>query len=114
MLQLKDGALICGNKYTNKILEVAQIVYARHEWAVTISSGRDSHATGYHPQDRALDIRVWMIAEAMREKIAAEIRAELPYFYDVVYEPEVVEDGKVIKGAHFHIEADANKESKTV
>jgi hypothetical protein len=28
----------------------------------------------------------------------------------VVYEPEVIKEGKVMKGAHFHIEADAKKE----
>lgn len=110
ILQLKDGVVLHGNKYINKMLEVLQIVYRRHEWAVTISSGRDSHVTGYHPQDRALDARVVMIPEARREKIAAEIRAELPFYYDVVYEPEVMKDGKVVKGAHFHIEADAKKE----
>lgn len=109
-LQLKHGVLIYGNQYTNLILEVVQTVYRRHEWAVTITSGRDSHATGYHPLDRALDVRVKMIPEAQREKVASEIRAELPFFYDVVYEPEVVKEGVVVKGAHFHIEADAKKE----
>ncbi len=110
MLQLKDGALVCGNKYTNAIMEAAQIIYARHSWPVTITSGRDSHEGGYHPQDRALDIRCWMIPEPQRDAVATEFRQALPKFYDVVYEPQVEKDGQVVKGAHFHIEADAKKE----
>ena len=110
MLQLKEGVIIAGNKYTNAILAAVQDVYRRHDWPVTITSGRDSHDTGYHPLDRALDIRVIMIPPAQRDNVAAEIRAELPYFYDVVNETERVDHGVVVKGAHFHIEADAKRE----
>ena len=51
-----------------------------------------------------------MIPEHERERVASELRRRLPKYYDVVYEPEVVKAGKVVKGAHFHIEADAKKE----
>lgn len=114
IVQLKDGAVICGNPYTNKILMAAQVVYGGHGWDVTITSGRDSHETGYHPKDRALDLRVSMIAESQRPVVASELRTVLPPYYDVVYEPEVSKmvDGTlvVIKGAHFHVEADEKKE----
>ena len=111
MLQLKDGVLVCGNKYINTILIAAQTVYGRHGWPTWVTSGRDSHETGYHPQDRALDLRCSMIPEVERVGIKNELQQMLPKFYDVVYEPEVTKGGVVVKGAHFHIEADAKKES---
>ncbi len=110
MLQLKDGVILAGNRYTNAILAAVQTVYRRHDWPVAITSGRDSHTTGYHPLDRALDVRVAMIPVEQREAIADEIREALPGFYDVVNEAEIVREGSIVKGAHFHIEADAKKE----
>ena len=114
MFMIKDGAVICGNKYINAMMVAAQTVFGRHNWATVVTSGRDSHVDGYHPQDRALDFRCSMIPEGERQGVAGELRAVLPKFYDIVYEPEVskVVDGVIviIKGAHFHVEADAKKE----
>ncbi len=110
MLELKDGALVCGNQYTRAIMYAVQVVFGAHQWLATITSGRDSHTTGYHPLDRALDVRVAMIPEGERLGVAQELRTHLPKFYDVVYEPEVVEHGVIVKGAHFHLEADEKKE----
>ena len=112
MLQLKDGALIMGNPYTRTIMDAVQTVFATYNWLAVVTSGRDSiHGpNSYHAKDRALDIRVSMIPEADRQDIRARIKVLLPHFYDVLYEPEVVKDGVVIKGAHYHIEADEKKE----
>jgi hypothetical protein len=114
MLELKDGAVVCGNKYTNAIMLAAQMVFTRHAWPVVVTAGRDGvHGEhSYHAQDRALDLRVAMIPEAIRELVATELSQALPAFYDVVYEPEVVKDGAIVKGAHIHIEADAHKEGR--
>lgn len=110
MLQLKDGVILEGNRYTNAILTAVQMVYDLKGWPVVVTSGKDSHDTGYHPQGRALDIRCLMIPEEKREQIANDLRNQLPLFYDVIYEPAEFKDGKVIKGPHFHLEADARKE----
>ena len=112
MLQLKDGALVMGNQYTRAITDAVQTVFNAHNWLAVVTSGRDSvhGANSYHAKDRALDIRVSMIPEADRQAIRERIKVLLPHFYDVVYEPEVVKDGVIVKGAHFHIEADEKKE----
>ncbi len=110
MLELKDGAVVAGNQYTRTIMTAVQLVYNAHQWLVTITSGRDSHTTGYHPLDRALDIRVAMIPEEARLGVLQEIKAHLPKYYDCVYEKELVEHGVIVKGAHFHLEADEKKE----
>ncbi len=95
MVQLKDGCVITGNKYTNAILHAVQTVYARHEVGVVVTSGDDGvhSAHSYHAQHRALDIRFWDIKPENRRAVCEEIRAELPAFYDVVMEDD-----------HFHIE----------
>lgn len=100
-LQLKDGVVITGNKYTNAILHAVQVVYGRHEILAMVTSGNDStHGPhSYHGKDRALDIRFWDIQAENRRAVADEIRAILPPFYDVVIETD-----------HYHIEADEKKE----
>ena len=103
ILQLKEGVIVRGNKYINKILEAVQLVYAKHEWNMVVTSGNDStHSVGsYHGQDRALDIRFWDIPAEHRRGVADEITALLPGYYDVVMETD-----------HYHIEADAQKERR--
>lgn len=100
MLQLKDGVVLAGNKYINAMLTAVQLVFVRHNWLVVITSGRDSHDTGYHPLDRAIDIRFWDIPPEQRRSVADEIRALLPPYYDLVIETD-----------HYHLEADAKKEA---
>jgi hypothetical protein len=102
MLTLKDGCVITGNKYTNKILETVQFVYFRHGWNVVITSGDDGEHSehSYHAQHRALDVRFWDIPPEERRAVAQEIRTLLPSYYDVVLESD-----------HYHIEADAFKEA---
>jgi hypothetical protein len=102
-LSLKDGVLVAGNKYTNAIMTATQAVYGKHGWDVVVTAGRDGKHSekSLHYEDRALDIRFWMIPEDHREGVAAEIRARLPVWYDVV-----------IEGDHYHIEADKVKEGK--
>lgn len=109
MLQLKDGVILAGNQYINAMLTAVQRVYDLHGWPVVITSGR-REGDGYHPLDRAVDVRCVMIEEEEREQVANDLRTVLPIYYDVLYEPAEYKDGRVIKGAHFHIEADARKE----
>lgn len=101
ILQLKDGVVIHGNKYTNAIMQAAQLVYARYEVNVVVTSGDDGQhgVNSYHPKHRALDLRFWDIQPEKRRSVAEEIRQLLPAYYDVVMETD-----------HFHIEADAKKE----
>lgn len=99
MLTLKEGVVLAGNRYINAMLQAVQTVYESRGWAVVVTSGRDSHDTGYHPLDRAVDIRYWMIPREARLSVAARIRTLLPAYYDLIVEPD-----------HYHIEADARKE----
>lgn len=102
MLQLKAGVVLVGNVYTNTILDAVQRAFARHAVdLIVITEGLGNHATGYHPQGRALDIRFWGIKPEKREAVAQTIRDFLPAYYDVVVEVD-----------HYHIEADAKKELK--
>lgn len=99
MLMLKDGVVLAGNRYINAMLYAVQTVYTPYGWDVVVTSGRDSHNTGYHPQDRAIDVRFWMVPREARLSVAARIRTLLPAYYDLIVEPD-----------HYHIEADARKE----
>jgi hypothetical protein len=102
MFQLKDGATIVGNKYTNLILKAVQIAMDGLG-DVVVTAGRDGKhgVESYHYLDRALDIRFWQIAPDDRGRIAATIRTLLPPYFDVV-----------VEATHFHIEADAKKEQR--
>jgi hypothetical protein len=102
MLQLKYGAIVAGNQYTNAIMLAVQLAYKKYGVGeVVLTAGRDGvHGPkSYHYQDRALDVRFWSIPEKDRGLVAAYIKAELPPYYDVVVEDD-----------HYHIEADAEKE----
>lgn len=105
MLQLKEGVVVHGNRYTNKIMETVQFVYRLHGWElVVITSGNDGvHSpNSYHGKDRALDIRFWDVPPEQRRAVADEFRALLPAYYDVEIETD-----------HYHIEADEKKELAT-
>ena len=67
-------------------------------------------ANSYHAKERAIDVRSWNVPEDKRLDVAISLRKwiTLP-FYDVVYEPAVMKDGKIVKGDHYHLEADAKK-----
>jgi len=101
MLQLKEGVVMHGNKYLNAIIQAVQIVFARSLTNVVVTSGDDgTHGpNSYHKKHRALDIRFWDIPPENRRRVAEEIRALLPDYYDVVMESD-----------HYHIEADEFKE----
>ena len=112
-IELKDGVTLVGNKYANEMLRAVQFVFGDFGVEVaTITSGKDgAHgAKSYHEKGRAIDVRSWNVPEQLRLEVSISLRKWLPNFYDVVYEPEVVENGKVVKGAHYHLEADAKKE----
>ena len=113
-IELKDGVTLVGNKYVNEMLRVVQFVFGDFGIEVaTITSGTDgAHGpNSYHAKERALDVRSWNIPENKRLEIAISLRKWLPPMYDVVYEHEVKNaQGKVVKGEHYHLEADANKE----
>lgn len=105
MLFLKEGAQIKGTVYTNAILRAVQVVYSRHGWDVTVTSGNDSQhgRNSQHPLDRAIDVRFWCVPQDDRQMIAQELREALSPFYDVVLEP-----------THYHIEADSKKEQEAL
>ena len=102
MLQLKDGVVLAGNKYTNAMLKALQIAF-EGICDVVVTAGRDGKhgPESYHYQDRAIDARFWEISPDRRDSIAAAIRVMLPPYYDVVVEEN-----------HYHIEADAKKEQR--
>jgi hypothetical protein len=113
-IELKDGTVLKGNKYINEMLRVVQIVYGDYgEACAVVTSGNDSKhgPNSYHAQDRAIDVRSWNVPEDKRLDVAISLRKWLPPFYDVVYEPAVMKDGKIVKGDHYHLEADAKKEA---
>ena len=102
LLELKDGVVLHGNKYTNEMLRAVQIAFADHGIGmVTITSGTDSkHGLGsYHAQGRAIDVRFWNVPDDKRLDVAITIKKWLPKYYDVVTEVD-----------HYHLEADAKKE----
>ena len=102
---LKDGVVLRGNKYINEMLRAVQLAFGDHEIPeVTITSGNDSEhgPHSYHALDRAIDVRFWNVPEEDRPAVAVSIKKWLPAYYDVVLEAN-----------HYHIEADAKKESHT-
>jgi hypothetical protein len=112
-VELKDGVTLVGNRYVNEMLRAVQIAFGDHGLPVaTITSGIDgTHGlNSYHAKGRAIDVRSWNIPADKRLEVVITIRKWLPPFYDVVYEQAVVSNGKIVKGEHFHIEADAKKE----
>ncbi len=113
-IELKDGVTLVGNKYINEMLQRVQFVFGDFEVEVaTITSGTDSaHGPdSYHAKGRALDVRSWNVPEHLKLEIAISLRKWLPNFYDVVFEREVKDaQGRVVKGEHYHLEADARKE----
>ena len=113
-IELKDGVVLKGNKYINEMLQRVQFVFGDFGVeAAVITSGVDGvHGpNSYHAKERAIDVRSWNVPEDKRLDVAISLRKWLPPFYDVVYEPEVTENGKVVKGAHYHLEADMKKEA---
>ena len=114
-IALKDGATLTGNKYINEMLRVVQFVFGDFgiEIAVITSGSDGTHSPhSYHAKDRAIDVRSSDVPAHLVLDVSISLRKWLPHFYDVVYEPEVVQNGKVVKGAHYHLEADAVKEQK--
>lgn len=113
-IELKDGVQVVGNKYTNEMLQRVQFVFGDFgvEVAVITSGVDGTHdPNSYHAKGRALDVRSWNVPEDKRLDIAISLRKWLPPFYDVVYEPTVMKDGKIIRGEHYHLEADMKKEA---
>lgn len=103
-VQLKDGVQLYGNQYINAMIQAVQIAFGDHDIPlVTITAGFDgAHGEGsYHYQHRAIDVRFWNVPADQHQSVAATIREYLPRFYDVVIESD-----------HYHIEADAKKESQ--
>ncbi len=113
-IELKDGVTLVGNKYVNEMLQRVQFVFGDFGVEVaTITSGTDStHGAGsYHGQGRAIDVRSSNVPEDKRLEVAISLRKWLPSFYDVVFEQEVRDaTGRITKGQHYHLEADAKKE----
>lgn len=113
-IELKDGVTLVGNKYINEMLQRVQFVFGDFGIEVaTITSGTDStHGVeSYHAKGRALDVRSWNVPEHLKLEVAISLRKWLPNFYDVVFEHEVKDaQGNVVKGEHYHLEADAKKE----
>jgi hypothetical protein len=113
-IELKDGTVLKGNKYINEMLQRVQFVFGDFGVEVAvITSGVDGvHSpNSYHAKERAIDVRSWNVPEDKRLDVAISLRKWLPPFYDVVYEPAVMKDGKIVKGEHYHLEADAKKEA---
>jgi hypothetical protein len=115
-IELKDGVTLVGNKYINEMLQRVQFVFGDFGIQVaTITSGTDSKhgVDSYHAKGRAIDVRSWNVPQEKKLDIAISLRKWLPDFYDVVFEKEVKDaTGKVVKGEHYHLEADAKKELK--
>ena len=113
-IELKDGTVLKGNKYINEMLQRVQFVFGDFGVEVAvITSGVDGvHGpNSYHAKERAIDVRSWNVPEDKRLDVAISLRKWLPPFYDVAYEPAVMKDGKIVKGEHYHLEADAKKEA---
>lgn len=110
MIQLKDGVLVAGNKYVNEMFRALETAFDEQGLDVIITAGKDGkHMVGsYHEQARALDVRSREVLN--KSAMVKRLQALLPAYYDVVFEPELVKDGKVIRGEHFHLEADKKKE----
>jgi hypothetical protein len=64
---------------------------------VVITSGLDSHETGLHPKEYAVDIRIWYIPEAVRERVRVILAERLGPAFDVLYETDP---------EHYHVEYD--------
>lgn len=99
MIELLDGVVVVGNRYTRTIMSACERAFGELGLPVTLTSGLDgTHLpTSYHPQGRALDVRRWGVVNV--DALIARLRALLPPYYDVVLEKD-----------HIHIEADARKE----
>lgn len=99
MIQLKDGVLVAGNRYTNEMFRALETAYDELGLDVTVTAGRDGkHGEhSYHYRDRALDVRFWGVID--KPRLAQRLKELLPPFYDVVVEKD-----------HYHLEADATKE----
>lgn len=114
-IELKDGVTLVGNKYINEMLQRVQFVFGDFGVEVaTITSGTDSAhgADSYHAKGRAIDVRSYNVPADKRLDVAIALRKWLPPFYDVVFEHQVNDaHGNIIKGEHYHLEADAKKEA---
>jgi len=74
-------------------------IYA--EKSLIVTSARDSHTAGLHPEGLAFDMRTRDMEEGEASLVLARIKQILePLGYDVV------DERKSVKGPHFHVEYD--------
>lgn len=98
---VKPGATMPNTPEMNYALQVLMRVWAKYGRMATVTSGTDSHDSGFHPLGLALDFRTKDIPNRS-DKLAmiAEVKAILGRDYDVIFESEGLDN------EHLHIEYD--------
>ena len=95
------------NDHTLKFLTVLKHCCNKFQRSYRITSANDGKhcATSYHPRNLAWDVGAKEHLNQHRQELLAELKANLPIYFDVVLETFELDPNR----DHFHVECDLKK-----
>jgi len=105
-VKLKDGVSLEGlRREITRILPDVDGTFKRYFYELVITCTTGSHPPeDVHSHGYAIDCRTFGMTGVECDKIVKILQAKLGDEYFVQYEPELRENGKVIRGPHIHIQ----------